>query len=232
MPQKTIPTDYPQASDVPADDADLEDLFRFALSFDGYRRWGSFSRCAEIANARDHGSLDKLRTCLFFEARRWHHFGDSPDEEETRYWRSLVAEIRLRLLRLDSLSPQWLAQTIERLPPDEAVPDNTPGYNVYNTQRAHWLGWLDPAAGTGTYARSTRGSVSARTVYQRIGEPRMLLWLAEAAGVDPELLQQARESAAQVQPLASQCAAIRKHIPWRTLAEALESSLDSPRRHP
>lgn len=232
MPAKTIPTVQLKVSDLPAENAEVEDLFRFALSFDGYRHWGSFSRCAEIANARDHGSLDKLRTCLFFEARRWHHFGDTPDEEETRYWRSLVAEIRLRLLRLDSLSPQWLAQVIERLPQDQAVPDNTPGYNVYNTQRAHWLGWLDPAAGTGTYALTTRGSVSARTVYQRIGEPRMLLWLAEAAGVDPELLLQARESTAQVQPLASQCAAIRKLIPWRLLAEVLESSLDSFRRHP
>ena len=232
MPAKTIPTVQLKVSDVPADAADLEDLLRFALPFDGYRHWGSFSRCAEIANARDHGSLDKLRTCLFFEARRWHHFGDSPDEEETRYWRWLVAEIRLRLQRLESLSPQWLAQAIERLPPDQAVPDNTPGYNVCNMQRAHWLGWLDPAAGTGTYALSTRGSVSARTVYQRIGEPRMLLWLAEEGGVDPELLQQARESAAQGQPLASQCSAIRKLIPWRTLAEALESSLDSSRSHP
>ena len=134
MPAKTIPTVQLKVSDVPADAADLENLLRFALSFDGYRHRGSFSRCAEIANARDHGSLDKLRTCLFFEARRWHHFGDSPDEEETLYWRWLVAEIRLRLQRLDSLSPQWLAQAIERLPPDQAVPDNT--------QRAHWLGWL------------------------------------------------------------------------------------------
>ena len=228
MPAKTIPTVQLKVSDVPADAADLENLLRFALSFDGYRHWGSFSRCAEIANVRDHGSLDKLRTCLFFEARRWHHFGDTPDEEETRYWRWLVAEIRLRLQRLDSLSPQWLAQAIERLPPDQAVPDNTPGYKVYNTQRAHWLGWLDPAAGTGTYPRSSMGDVSARTVCQRIGEPRMLLWLAEAAGVDSELVQQARDSAAQNESLASQCATIRKLLPWRTLAEVLESSLDSP----
>ncbi len=97
MPAKTIPTAQLKVSDVPAHDADIEDILRFAYTFDGYRHWGSFSRCAEIANARDHDSLDELRTCLFFEARRWRHFGDLPDEEETRYWRSLVAEIRQRL---------------------------------------------------------------------------------------------------------------------------------------
>lgn len=97
MPVKIIPTDQLESSDVPPDNAELEDLFRFAYTFDGYQHWGSFSRCAEIANARDYGTLDKLRTCLFFEARRWRHFGDLPDEEESRYWRSLVAEIRQRL---------------------------------------------------------------------------------------------------------------------------------------
>ncbi len=99
MPVKTIPTSRLEASDLPPDNAELEDLLRFAYTFDGYQHWGSFDRCAEIANARDHGTLDKLRACLFFEARRWHHFGDVPDEEEIRYWRSLVAEIRQRLVR-------------------------------------------------------------------------------------------------------------------------------------
>lgn len=97
MPKSTIPTEQLKVNDVPADDSGLENLFRFAYTFDGYQRWGSFSRCAEIANARDHGSLVILRTCLFFEVRRWHHFGELPDAEETRYWRSLVAQIRQRL---------------------------------------------------------------------------------------------------------------------------------------
>ena len=106
------------------------------------------------------------------------------------------------------------------------------GYNVYNTQRARWLGWLDPAAGTGTYARSTSGSVSAQNrlpAHRRAPDAAVA---GRGGGVDRELLQQARASAAQVQPLASQCAAIRKLIPWRTLAEVLESSLDSHRSNP
>ncbi len=99
MPATNIPTSQLTATDLPPDNAELEDLIRFAYTFDGYQHWGSISRCAEIANARDHGSLEKLRTCLFFEVRRWRQYGDLPDEETVRYCRSLVAEIRQRLVR-------------------------------------------------------------------------------------------------------------------------------------
>lgn len=83
-----------RSTDVPGDDASLQERIAFAHTFDGYRRWGSLERCAEIANARDHGSLDSLRTCLFFEARRWRHYGTDPDAEAERYWQTLIAKIR------------------------------------------------------------------------------------------------------------------------------------------
>jgi hypothetical protein len=38
-----------------------------------------------------------LRTCLFFEQRRWRHFGDEPDEEAMEYIRSVVQKIRAKL---------------------------------------------------------------------------------------------------------------------------------------
>ena len=65
----------------------------FAHTFNGYDHWGSHEKCAEIANGKVHDSLDTLRTCLFFEARRWRHFGEDPDAESLIYWRHLVAEI-------------------------------------------------------------------------------------------------------------------------------------------
>lgn len=80
--------------DVPAAEASIDALIDFAHTFDGFKHWGSFERCAEIANDRDHGSLDKLRTCLFFEARRWRHYGEDPDAEAEAYWRELVSAIR------------------------------------------------------------------------------------------------------------------------------------------
>lgn len=89
-----IANDQLQLADIPADDADLDALIRFAHSFNGYEAMGSFERCAEIANAQDHSSLDHLRACLFFEARRWRHFGALPGPEVQAYWRELVAKIR------------------------------------------------------------------------------------------------------------------------------------------
>src|SRR5262245_4737602 len=68
-------------ADIPGPDADWTTIGEFALTFSGYKAWGSFERCAEIANAPRHESLTDLRTCLFFEQRRWHHYGDEPDPE-------------------------------------------------------------------------------------------------------------------------------------------------------
>ena len=66
---------------VPQPDADMSRIGTFASTFNGYKHWGSFEKCAEIANAGRHDSLTHLRTCLFFEWRRWRHFGDEPDAE-------------------------------------------------------------------------------------------------------------------------------------------------------
>lgn len=78
-------------------DADWGTISEFALTFNGYKRWGSFEKCAEIANAERHDSLDELRTCLFFERQRWQHFGDEPDQEALSYIRGIVAKVRARV---------------------------------------------------------------------------------------------------------------------------------------
>jgi hypothetical protein len=121
----------------------------------------------------------------------------------------------------DSRSVEWLIQAIRRLPLDEPVPDRTPGYNNYNTQKDHWLGWLDPSAGTGSYPRRTAKDRDARYVYNHVVEPKMLLWLIAAAGVSPELLNAAEQAARTVSSLAGKSAAIRSHVPWSELAAAL-----------
>ena len=66
----------------------------FALTFDGFRHWGSVEKCAEIAQARRPGSLTELRTCLFYEARRSHHAGKPPDVASMMFIRALVYAIR------------------------------------------------------------------------------------------------------------------------------------------
>jgi hypothetical protein len=79
--------------DVPAASADWAAIWAFADTFNGYKVHGSFAACAAIANEQRSETLTDLRTCLFFETRRWHHFGDDPDEESEPYIRSLVQRI-------------------------------------------------------------------------------------------------------------------------------------------
>jgi hypothetical protein len=90
-------------SDLPPPEAEWHAVGRFALSFNGYEWWGSFGQCAEVANRnleafRERGALPdtlvELRTCLFFEQRRWRHFGLDPDEGARRYIGALLDRIR------------------------------------------------------------------------------------------------------------------------------------------
>jgi hypothetical protein len=98
MARKPIPTSKLTKKHLPADDAGVSDLIAFAHTFDSEEVGLSFDRLAEIANGKDHSSIDNLRACLFFEARRWRHIGDDPDQEALQYWRSLVAEIKGQLI--------------------------------------------------------------------------------------------------------------------------------------
>lgn len=123
--------------------------------------------------------------------------------------------------RVPSESIEWLASAIRSLPSDEPVPPHTPGYNRYATQKDHWLGWLDPSACKGTYPRKASPKRDARDVYNRIVEPQLLAWLVSAAGVPQPLVQAALHAAASAPKLASKSAAIRRHVPWHILAEAL-----------
>lgn len=94
---KLIPNEKLTIADVPAVNDDWETISEFALTFDGYNAWGSFEKCAEIANAHKHSSLSELRTCLFFEQRRWRHFGETPHEDAMAYIRDVVSKIRQSL---------------------------------------------------------------------------------------------------------------------------------------
>lgn len=69
---------------------------------------------------------------------------------------------------------------IERLSSDEPVHDPRVWYM---TQKEHWLGWLREYDGPGAYGRIAGKQRDARFAYNHIVEPKMLLWLIEAAGV-------------------------------------------------
>jgi hypothetical protein len=83
--------------DLPGPQADWSTIGAFALTFDAYVVLGSFEACAEIANARNSETLTDLRTCLFFEQRRWRHFGEEPDSSSMEYIHGIVEKIRIKL---------------------------------------------------------------------------------------------------------------------------------------
>ncbi len=43
-------------------------------------------------------TLTDLRTCLFFEARRWKHYEKEPSKKGMEYIRALVEAIRMRVV--------------------------------------------------------------------------------------------------------------------------------------
>ncbi len=118
-------------------------------------------------------------------------------------------------------SIEWFIQAIRDLPSDNPIANRMPGYNNYSTQKDHWLGWLDPNSGTGTYPRASRQDRDARYVYNHIMEPKMLLWLVLAARVSPDLIQEAVLATEGASSLASKSAAVRKSIPWPVVSAAL-----------
>ena len=135
--------------------------------------------------------------------------------------------VRLKNMNSEPDSIKWLFKRITALPADTAVPKGTKGYNNYTTQKDHWLGWLDPESGTGTYPRSGGKNRDARYVYNHIVEPKLLVYLIGAAKVDLNLVNEALKDAASVNALASKSARIRRHVSWETVEAAL-SSLHKP----
>ena len=75
------------------DAEDISSIFRYALTVGGYDYARQYLgvECGDLANerlAKYHetkkwaGTFEELRCCLFFEQRRWRHFGTEPEGEE------------------------------------------------------------------------------------------------------------------------------------------------------
>jgi hypothetical protein len=95
-----------------------------------------------------------------------------------------------------------------------------------HNQKEHVLTWFasQVTRGGGAYSRQTPNT-SARTTYNRLMNPAMILWIAEALGEDTEVVQEAGEKALAV-PSRSRAGAARKVLPWSrivALAHTLEA---------
>lgn len=111
-----------------------------------------------------------------------------------------------------------LRRAIKRLPSDPPVHNPR---KWYRTQKEHWIGWLNDYDTPGAYNRKTTSPEDAQGVYNRIVEPKMLLWLAEAAGVDPSKVGEAKRQAGAATSMMQASGRVRRLIPWQDVQAAL-----------
>lgn len=88
-----------------------------------------------------------------------------------------------------------------------------------HNQKEHVLTWFasQVSRGAGAYSRQAPNT-SSRTTYNRLMNPAMILWIAEALDEDPEVVQEAGEKALAV-PSRSRAGAARKVIPWSRIVK-------------
>lgn len=115
-------------------------------------------------------------------------------------------------------TPSALRRAISKLPEDERT--NSPKV-WYRSQREHWLGWLEKYESPGAYGRKVTSGRDARFAYNHVVEPKMLLYLAEAAGVDSSRVAEARRYAEAGPTMMARSAWIRRHVPWPVIEAAL-----------
>lgn len=72
------------------DVADRDSVFEFAMSFNGFKYYGSFEKCAAAAKSRTRQDLSELRNELFFEARASRHRMDDHFLDTYRELRPLI----------------------------------------------------------------------------------------------------------------------------------------------
>jgi hypothetical protein len=100
--------------------------------------------------------------------------------------------------------------------------------STYTSHKEHWQGWLWEYDGPGGYNRRVpKQPRSQAYIFSHLHNAPMMLWLAEAAGVNPALIEKAdrvmRRLAIEPSPSSAvrDAAAFRKVIGWHLVASAL-----------
>ena len=95
----------------------------------------------------------------------------------------------------------------------------------WTSQRQHMTEWFasQPELEFRGYKRQ-KPNHSARTTYARLRHAEALVWMAEALGVDPVLVQEAADRASAL-PRAQRCAFLRNnYFSWTVIAEHVTAS--------
>lgn len=109
-----IPNDRLTTSVVPQATASWQTIVGFAHTMDGDKAIGR-KECAQLANrvksefsvnasSIETLSLTELRLCLFFEQRRFNHFGHEPQDTDRIFINALLEAIQNKIRSHDGLS--------------------------------------------------------------------------------------------------------------------------------
>ena len=95
----------------------------------------------------------------------------------------------------------------------------------YATHKDQWIGWLEEYNGPGYYGRSN-WNVDARTVYQRLNNGNMIVWLNEAAGESAPLIRRTIAKMRGKKEKQTMAMIARRFLPWERTAWLLFGSRD------
>ncbi len=90
----------------------------------------------------------------------------------------------------------------------------------WTSQREHMVRWFgnQETLGTGPFSRQV-ANTSAKTTYNRLLCPAAFVWMAEALGEHPSVVQAAADTARHEPNARRRPGLLRAHLPWRRIAE-------------
>jgi hypothetical protein len=145
-----VPNAQLQLGAIPERGDPWDAVSSLSLSYDGYAYWDDVIELATRSIrswTRDRavpGTIDEVRACLFYEQRRWHHFGEDPSGRGALYIGALLDTLRtLVAARTPSASEAAPAPAlVVRATPSSICSflDDDPGYLAWAS--AHATGFV------------------------------------------------------------------------------------------
>lgn len=95
----------------------------------------------------------------------------------------------------------------------------------WSSQKEHMIGWFrsQRTKGSGSYSRNNPNT-SARTTYNRLLCPAAFIWIAEALGEEPHVIQAAVDAALNEPNARKRPGLVRKYLPWERIYELASQS--------
>jgi hypothetical protein len=94
---KIIHSNNISLADVPDPKDNMKRIFDFALTFDPKELKDQGANLGKLDDVNQDSTLSELRAHLYFEQRRWNHYGRLPDSKAETQFRRILRLIREKL---------------------------------------------------------------------------------------------------------------------------------------